>query len=104
MEVAMFYFRSPQTASEKRQYEQTVYNFLPMLRGELYGPLRELAFFNQVCLDIEAGAQAWPNEADFDPARLHDWDEVGEAMITMARSWSEPLFNNTEQTAEAVAQ
>ncbi len=42
--------------------------------------------------------------ANFDPATLHDWDKVGEAMITMARSWPEPLFNNTEQTAATVAQ
>ncbi len=79
-------------------------NFWPMLRGELYGPLRELDFFNQVRLDTEAGTLVWPNEADFDPATLHDWDKVGEAMITMARSWPEPLFNSNEQPAETVAQ
>jgi len=32
----------------------------------------------------------WPNEADFDPATLHDWDRVGEALIEMAHSWEEP--------------
>jgi hypothetical protein len=32
----------------------------------------------------------WPNEADFDPATLHDWGEVGKAMIEMAQSWPEP--------------
>lgn len=53
-------------------------NFWPMLRGELYGPLRDLDFFNQVRLDAEAGALIWPNEADFDPATLHDWDTVGD--------------------------
>jgi hypothetical protein len=79
-------------------------NFLPMLRGELYGPLRDLDFFNQVRLDTEAGTLVWPNEADFDPATLHDWDKVGESMKTMARSWPEAVFNNTEQTAETVAQ
>jgi hypothetical protein len=64
-----------------------VINFWPMLRGELYGPLRDLDFFNQVRLDDEAGTLGWPNEADFDPATLHDWDKVGEAMIAMANSW-----------------
>ncbi|NJN95084.1 MAG: DUF2442 domain-containing protein [Anaerolineales bacterium] len=62
-------------------------NFWPMLRGELYGPLRDLDFFNQVRLDSEGGTLVWPNDADFDPATLHDWDEVGEAMIEMVRAW-----------------
>ncbi len=69
-----------------------VIDFWPVLHGELYGPLRDLAYFNQVRLDPESGTLVWPNEADFDPATLHDWDEVGEAMIKMASSWSDPLF------------
>jgi Protein of unknown function (DUF2442) len=68
-----------------------VINFFPMLRGELYGPLRDLAFFNQVRLDPESGTLVWPNDADFDPATLHDWDQVGVAMIELAQSWPEPL-------------
>jgi hypothetical protein len=67
-----------------------VINFWPMLRGELYGPLRDLDLFNQVLLDPESGTLVWPNEADFDPATLHDWGEVGKAMIEMAQSWPEP--------------
>lgn len=66
--------------------EQTV-NFWPLLRGELFSPLRDVNFFNQVQLDEEAGTLVWPNGADFDPATLHDWDKVGEAMIQMAQSW-----------------
>jgi hypothetical protein len=31
-----------------------VIDFLPVLRGELYGPLRDLALFNRVSLDAEA--------------------------------------------------
>ena len=65
---------------------EQVINFWPMLRGKLYGPLRDLAFFNQVRLDHEAGTLLWPNDADFDPATLHDWDRVGAAMLKMARS------------------
>lgn len=38
--------------------------FWPMLRGELYGPLRDPDFFNQVRLDTEAGTLVWPNEVD----------------------------------------
>jgi hypothetical protein len=64
-------------------------NFWPMLRGELFSPLRNLAFFNQVRLDEEEGTLVWPNEAAFDPATLHDWDVVGEAMMKMALTWAE---------------
>jgi hypothetical protein len=62
-------------------------DFTPMLRGELYSPLRDLKFFNQVQLDKEAGTIVWSNDADFDPATLHDWDSVGRAMIEMASRW-----------------
>ncbi len=66
-----------------------VINFWPMLRAALYSSLRDLALFNQVRLDAEAGTIVWPNEADFDPATLHDWGRVGEAMLRMAQAWSE---------------
>lgn len=66
---------------------EQVINLFPMLRSELYGPLQNLSFFNQGRLDAESGVLVWPNEADFDPATLHDWDKVGDAMIEMARSW-----------------
>lgn len=65
-------------------------DFWPVLRGELYGPLRDRAFFDRARLDVEIGTLVWPNGADFDPATLHDWDVVGEAMIRMAESWPEP--------------
>ncbi len=81
-----------------------VINFWPMLHGELYGPLRDLDLFNQARLDAEAGTLVWPNEADFDPATLHDWDEVGDAMIAMARSWSEPLLDGGSRTLATEAQ
>ncbi|MFN8492321.1 MAG: DUF2442 domain-containing protein [Caldilineaceae bacterium] len=77
-----------------------VINFWPMLRGELYSPLRNLDVFNQVRLDEEAGTLVWPNEADFDPATLHDWDTVGEAMIKMAQAWPEsPLHPDSWKRA-----
>jgi hypothetical protein len=66
-----------------------VINFRPLLRGELYAPLQDLNLFEQVRLDEEAGTLVWPNEADFDPATLHDWPIVGEDMIKMAQSWPE---------------
>ena len=69
-----------------------VIDFTPLLRGELYGPLHGLDYFNRVRLDRETGTIVWPNGADFDPATLHDWDEVGEAMIEMARGWPETVM------------
>lgn len=67
-----------------------VIDFRPMLRGEMFGPLRDRSLFNGVTLDEESGTLVWPNGADFDPATLHDWDRVGPAMIRMAESWQEP--------------
>lgn len=74
-----------------------VIDFSPMLRGELYGPLRDVDFFNQVRLDPESGTLIWPNDADFDPATLHDWEVVGDAMIEIARSWAEPSKTRGKQ-------
>jgi len=78
-----------------------VIDFLPMLRGEMFGPLRDHILFNGVTLDEEADTLVWPNGADFDPATLHDWDQVGPAMIRMAKTWQEsPL---PTQSSEAIA-
>ena len=64
-----------------------VIDFHPVLRGELYGPLRDLALFNQVKIDSEAHTLVWPNGADFDPATLHDWPSCAAAFAQMARTW-----------------
>lgn len=66
--------------------EQTI-DFQPVLMGELYGPLRNLALFNQVTIDSEVKTLVWPNGADFDPATLHDWPEQIEAMREQAQQW-----------------
>lgn len=66
---------------------QQVIDFLPVLRGELYGPLRGLALFNQVALDKEAHTLVWPNGADFDPATLHEWPHCVAALAEMASTW-----------------
>jgi hypothetical protein len=66
--------------------EQTI-DFRPVLAGELYGPLRDEAFFKQVDIDPEAHTLVWPNGADFDPATLHDWPEHVEEMARLAREW-----------------
>lgn len=71
------------------QSEQVI-DFGPMLRGELYGPLRDPAMFRRVRLDPDSQTLVWPNGADFDPATLHDWPVVSPAMLDMARQWTEP--------------
>ena len=88
--ITDFAFVAPYTLRLQFDDESVqVVNFWPMLRGALYSPLRDLAMFNQAQLDAEAGTIVWPNEADFDPATLHDWARVGEAMIKMAQAWPE---------------
>ena len=65
-----------------------VIDFSPILEGELYGPLRDMALFNQVQLDPEVQTLVWPNGADFDPATLHDWPEHLENLQALARRWA----------------
>jgi uncharacterized protein DUF2442 len=66
--------------------QQTI-DFLPVLAGELYRPLRELSLFNQVRIDPEVHTLVWPNGADFDPATLHDWPQLVQALTARAREW-----------------
>ena len=66
--------------------EQTI-NFEPVLGGELFGPLRNLSVFNEVRLDPEVHTLVWPNGADFDPATLHDWPQLVDALTAQAREW-----------------
>lgn len=65
-----------------------VINFLPILKGKMYGPLRELSLFNQVQIDPEVHTLVWPNGADFDPATLHDWPDHLEDLKLMAHKWA----------------
>jgi hypothetical protein len=65
-------------------------DFKPVLHGVLFGPLQDLATFNAVTLDTEAGTLVWPNGADFDPATLHDWPQVRDELAARARGWNEP--------------
>ncbi len=66
--------------------EQTI-DIEPVLHGEIYSPLRDLSVFNQVRLDPEVRTLVWPNDADFDPADLHDWHEIKEEFIKHAQKW-----------------
>ena len=47
-------------------------NFLPVLKGELYGPLRDEEFFSKVKLDPDVHTLVWPNGADLAPEALYD--------------------------------
>ena len=47
-------------------------DFGPVLKGELYGPLRDPTLFDQVRIDPEVHTLVWSNGADFDPAILHN--------------------------------
>lgn len=60
----------------------------PVLRGDLYGPLRDTRMFEQVTIDPEVHTLVWPNGADFDPATLHDWPDTGPRMVELARRWA----------------
>ena len=62
-------------------------DFLPVLRGPLFGPLRDLPIFNAVQLDDEVYTLAWPNGADFDPETLHDWPDVVSLLIESVSRW-----------------
>ena len=66
--------------------KQTI-NFLPVLKGELYGPLQELKLFDEVSIDPEVHTLVWSNGADFDPATLHDWDKLSDDLALRAKKW-----------------
>jgi hypothetical protein len=66
--------------------EQTV-DFYPVLAGELYQSLLDQTLFGQVSIDPEVHTLVWPNGADFDPATLHDWPQLADALIARARTW-----------------
>jgi hypothetical protein len=71
-------------------------DFEPILRGELYGPLRDPQVFALVKVDSLAGTIVWPNGADFDPAMLHDWSAHREDFISAARHWETPTAKVAE--------
>jgi hypothetical protein len=62
-------------------------DFSPVLQGEIYGPLKDRTLFDKVRIDADARTLVWPNGADFDPATLHDWPELGDELAAMARNW-----------------
>ena len=63
-------------------------DFSPILAGEIYGPLADPSYFRQVRLDPESHTITWPNDADFDPAQLHDWPSVRDDFARLAQTWA----------------
>ncbi len=66
--------------------ERTI-DFLPVLKGKLYGPLRDPILFDQVFVDREVHTLVWSSGADFDPTTLHNWPEHVEALIEATERW-----------------
>ena len=75
-------------------------DFRPVLEGEVFAPLRDLALFNAVELDPTFGTVQWPIGADFDPETLHDWPKYRDALIAMARRWAVPAVQHSDQRAD----
>lgn len=62
-------------------------DFEPILYGNLYGPLRDPAYFQQVTIDPDFETLVWPNGADFDPASLRYWEDELPGFIAAAERW-----------------
>ena len=62
-------------------------DFEPILRGELFGPLRDPVEFARDKIDPEVHTLVWPSGADFDPATLHDWPEHEPQFRRAAEEW-----------------
>lgn len=76
-------------------------DFFPVLRGALFGPLRDPESFARVTLDPEVQTLVWANGADFDPATLHDWDHHRAAFEAMASRWETYVPPAAEQIGDA---
>ena len=68
------------------QCRKTIH-FLPILSGEMYGPLRDQNLFSKVKLDSEVHTLVWPNGADFDPAILYNWEQCFEELSVRSKKW-----------------
>ena len=62
-------------------------DFLPVLKGSLFGPLKDITTFNQVRIDPEVKTLVWPNGADLDPATLRYWPQYVADLTARAATW-----------------
>lgn len=58
--------------------EKTV-DVSPLLRGPVFKPLLDPAYFARVTVDPIAGTVVWPNGADFAPEALHQLPAIHRA-------------------------
>lgn len=65
-----------------------IVDFEPVLRGEVYGPLKDPVLFRQVMIDSDIHTLVWPNGADFDPETLHEWPKYLPILRKCAEKWS----------------
>jgi hypothetical protein len=78
----------------------TLVDLEPVLEGERYGPLRDPAVFATAHIDPEVHTLVWANGADFDPATLHDWPEVGADFARMASRWKASTKDHEDPSAD----
>ena len=62
-------------------------DFKPILRGQIYGHLKDVSRFCQVEIDPEIHTLVWPGGADFDPETLHDWEKYLPILKLQAEKW-----------------
>ena len=60
-------------------------DFLPMLAGRLFSPLKDPSLFKKVRL--ENGFLTWPNGADISSDTLYHWPERFPMLCERAREW-----------------
>lgn len=59
----------------------------PSTEGKPNSPLQDPSLFDQFQIDPEVHTLVWPNDADFDPAILHNWPESSPALKALAEKW-----------------
>lgn len=64
-----------------------VIDFLPVLYGEMYGPLKNTELFRLAKLDEEVHTIVWPNGADFEPSLLYNWERHLKELAARAKQW-----------------
>ena len=61
------------------------FDCLPELRGPVFQPLRDIAYFARVRVNPELGTISWPNDADLSPVYLHEFVRVAAWAADRAR-------------------
>ena len=68
---------------------EQIIDFLPVLYGPVFGPLRDKNMFAQVELIDYAGCLEWPSGADFDPETLRNWPLYKDDIIASRQTFFE---------------